>query len=129
MIPSKAVQEVDEKREKKNKLKRDYYHKNKILKWPPKEERPARKVAMWLSNMKRKYGLSKEDYNTLLLSQGGCCAICGAETDNNLFVDHNHSSGKVRGLLCRACNTGLGNFSDNEYFLFSAIKYLLKDGG
>lgn len=59
----------------------------------------------------------------MLADQQGNCLICG-ETMVKPYVDHDHSTGKVRGLLCRACNLGLGLFRDNQKYLLSAIYYL-----
>lgn len=76
----------------------------------------------------RKYNISLEDYDKILESQNGLCAICrGTETRVSklyLSVDHNHTTGKVRGLLCYNCNVGLGNFKDDKESLMNAIKYL-----
>lgn len=81
-----------------------------------------------LQNM---YGISLEEYNNLYLLQGECCAICKKHQKNftkNLFVDHCHVTGQVRGLLCHKCNSGLGLFEDSLTYLETAIKYLtLKD--
>jgi hypothetical protein len=77
--------------------------------------------------MKAKYGLSLEQYQVLLFSQGGACAICKfipGPGDNRLCVDHDHVTGKVRGLLCDRCNTGMGYFRDCPDFLNGGIKYL-----
>lgn len=77
-----------------------------------------------------KYGLTPEMYEQLLKDQKNSCAICGAESalrggkKYNLFVDHCHSTGKVRGLLCHTCNAGLGYFRDSEDLLLQARKYL-----
>jgi len=80
----------------------------------------------------RAYGISLEEYNALLLVQGGVCAICrsatkGTKSGKALFVDHCHITGKVRGLLCNACNTVLGKMQDSVERLQSAIVYLQKD--
>ena len=80
--------------------------------------------------LRRTYGITLEDYNRMLLSQNGVCAICkvaktGTE-DRRLFVDHCHTTGKVRGLLCNACNTILGRSNDSVERLLSAIQYLQK---
>ena len=79
----------------------------------------------------RRYGITLEDYNTLLEQQNGVCAICkNPETLTvkgkivNLSVDHCHDTGVVRGLLCRSCNVGLGNFRDDVNLLETAISYL-----
>ena len=77
--------------------------------------------------LKQKYGLSLEEYDTMLLEQNGCCAICGTDTpggNGRFHVDHCHSSNRVRGLLCARCNIGLGFFRDNTVVLARAIEYL-----
>jgi len=72
-----------------------------------------------------KYGITLEDYLGMVCRQGGRCAICGATSDR-LMIDHCHKSTKVRGLLCGACNTGLGMFRDNVSALNAAIIYLTR---
>ena len=77
------------------------------------------------NNLKRKYGLLFQDYNQLFELQNGKCLICNnIENKRLLSVDHDHKTGKIRGLLCSNCNTGLGNFKDNSILLEKAIKYL-----
>lgn len=77
-----------------------------------------------------KYGITIKEYNTMLKNQNGCCQICGSSTpcksrkDENLYVDHCHETGKVRGLLCNSCNRGLGYFKDNSNLLEKAKEYL-----
>lgn len=75
-----------------------------------------------------KYNLTEDQYEAMLVQQYYCCAICGKKhQDKNyhrLTVDHSHKTGKVRRLLCRDCNIGLGVFRDNLTFLQSAISYL-----
>lgn len=63
--------------------------------------------------IRRLYGISLADYNTMFEAQNGVCKICGTPPDSNgkikrLHIDHDHKTGKVRGLLCVTCNTGLG---------------------
>lgn len=77
--------------------------------------------------LKKKYGISLADYNKKLIEQNGKCAIC--EIDHTkclvgLSVDHDHSTGKVRELLCRECNSGLGKFKDRTETLLKAVEYL-----
>ena len=78
------------------------------------------------SALKKRYNISIEDYNQMFVDQNGVCAICKGKcvTGRNLSVDHNHETGKVRGLLCLDCNAGLGHFKDNKSILLEAIKYL-----
>ncbi len=70
------------------------------------------------------YGLSKIKYTAMLNEQYNLCKICFS--DKALNVDHCHTTGVVRGLLCRNCNHMLGNADDDVDILFNAIKYLLK---
>lgn len=71
------------------------------------------------------YNMTPAEFLALIESQGGCCKICGDVTPNQrLSVDHDHVTGRVRGLLCRSCNLGLGMFRDNASFLVRASKYL-----
>lgn len=73
-----------------------------------------------------KYGLDQQTYDALVASQNGQCAICGSEAP--LAIDHDHITNKVRGLLCRNCNIGIGHFRDSERHLERAIAYLKKTG-
>lgn len=72
----------------------------------------------------RRYGISKEQFFDMLNMQNYLCAICKDIIDESAHIDHCHSSGKVRGLLCANCNKGLGMFKDNVNYLKSAIDYL-----
>lgn len=74
-------------------------------------------------NLRYKYGVTLDWYNAQYEKQKGACAICGAEQDT-LCVDHCHSTGKVRGLLCSECNKGLGAFGDCSVSLRRAASYL-----
>lgn len=80
--------------------------------------------------LKSEYGISLEDYNLMLKQQEHKCAICNTdETDvyrQTLYVDHCHSTGAVRGLLCMQCNSGLGKFKDSLERLEAAKEYLRK---
>lgn len=75
--------------------------------------------------LRRKYGIGLDSYERLLKIQDGRCAICG-DTENGraLAVDHDHVTGKVRGLLCASCNNGLGRFRDDPGRLKAAARYL-----
>lgn len=104
---------------------KDKYQKDGLF-WCCKSCRiaPRRKIDLY-----RRYGISLRQYEKLLEKQSGVCAICGrhqAEFKNSLDVDHNHETGKVRGLLCPSCNRGLGNFKDNRGILIKAVQYLEK---
>lgn len=73
-----------------------------------------------------KFGITAKQYDEMLLSQGGKCKICNGLNANGirLSVDHDHTTGRVRGLLCNNCNLGIGYFMDNVGFLGGAIDYL-----
>ena len=70
-----------------------------------------------------RYGITREEFQTMYKDQKGLCGIC-SEYKKVLHVDHNHTTKKIRGLLCGHCNRGLGLFKDNKNNLQKAIKYL-----
>lgn len=75
------------------------------------------------------YGMTLGDYKALLEAQGGKCAICGTTNPGKgtrLHVDHDHTSGRVRGLLCNNCNRGIGLLQDSAEVLEHALEYLKK---
>lgn len=76
----------------------------------------------------KKLGVCNTQYEEMLVSQKGCCAICKTKLNSSRYtkfaVDHNHTTGEVRGLLCMACNTGIGLMKDSIIRLQSAITYL-----
>lgn len=82
----------------------------------------------------RRYGLKKEEYDKMNTKQEGKCAICGKNNIKKgktvaLFIDHNHKTGKIRGLLCHKCNILLV-LMDNNPELFPKMRdYLLKNKG
>ena len=81
------------------------------------------------SHLKEAYGITIQDYDRILASQGGKCAICKGGTSKRHFaVDHNHKNGQIRGLLCARCNTGLARFMDNITNLRRAVRYMKLDG-
>jgi hypothetical protein len=77
-------------------------------------------------NLKKRYNISLEEYDGMLVEQGFVCAICGKECRKNMYlsVDHDHETGLVRGLLCDDCNNGLAKFFDDVTLLQKAIEYL-----
>lgn len=86
--------------------------------------KPESKEAEYLRSLMRFYKMTPEEYKKLYEKQTGRCAICFGESKIKLCVDHNHSTGKVRGLLCKKCNSGIGLLQENTEFLYRAIKYL-----
>ncbi len=76
-----------------------------------------------------RFKLRPDQYDAMLESQGGGCAICGAskcKTGKRLAVDHDHKTGAIRGILCAGCNQGLGVFVDDPDRMFAAAHYILK---
>ena len=71
------------------------------------------------------YGLNENGYRALVKAQGQLCGIC--HKPKALVVDHNHTTDKIRGLLCRECNIALGLFEDNITFIRSAEGWLIHD--
>ena len=76
--------------------------------------------------LKLLYGISVDDYDEMLARQNGCCAICGSELigGQQTHIDHNHTTGKVRALLCGHCNRMLGQAREDPEILAKAIEYL-----
>lgn len=77
-------------------------------------------------SIKHRYGITYEDYMSLLKKQENKCAICeGHQQGKDFFsIDHDHNTGKIRGLLCNNCNRGLGLLKDSSSILENAINYL-----
>lgn len=127
--------EYDKARYESNKLKRRaankaYYEANK-------EKTKKRNKANYEANKRHylevaairkrrwSYGIEAAEYASLLEKQRGVCAICKKTCDGGaLCVDHDHVTGRIRGLLCKRCNSALGFFNDDEELLQRAIMYL-----
>ena len=77
-----------------------------------------------ISSRKRSCGISEKDYAQMLIDQDNQCAICKIQIGWEAAVDHCHDTNKVRGLLCRNCNLGLGGFKDNIETIRKAILYV-----
>lgn len=97
--------------EEERRYKKRYYLENKEkMRW---------------QKLHKRYGISVNEWEEMLLKQNSGCAICGKELDaRTAHVDHDHETGKVRGLLCRACNFALGQLQDNPALLRRAAEYV-----
>jgi hypothetical protein len=87
----------------------------------PEKHRAAYRRANW-----KKYGvdLTEAAYAAMVAGQGGRCAICRRKPDEALCVDHDHATRRVRGLLCKTCNSALGLLGDGPDLLRAALEYL-----
>ena len=102
--------------------------KAKSKKYPKSKEQIRR------TRLKHSYGITLEEYNKMFIEQGGVCDICkNPQTVQNfkgitssLAVDHDHNTGKIRGLLCSNCNTGIGFFEEDEKRILKVLEYLRK---
>jgi hypothetical protein len=98
------------------------------------KQRPEVQKTLWERNLWKNYKMSPQEFNDLWTSQSGQCAICyvamspRGRSSDSVVVDHHHGNGAVRGLLCQACNRGLGLFYDNPKYLQSAAAYLVNSG-
>lgn len=78
------------------------------------------------NHLLNKYGITAAKYDDMLESQNSACAICGKVKDRvRLAVDHDHDTGRIRGLLCENCNRGIGMFKHSATLLQNAIQYIL----
>lgn len=121
MYDKKAYKKFyDSNKERLREKSRKYYKENtpSILQRARDRHCPVKQKSR---DLKKKYDISLDEYNTLLSSQDYCCAICKREHSvfkRSLAVDHNHETGKVRALLCQSCNAGLG------YYELHKTKYI-----
>jgi hypothetical protein len=93
---------------------------------PPRRSEQERERARWAS-LKHCYGISRREWEALFVAQGKRCGICGRAdygAAKGWHTDHDHETGRVRGILCGACNRGLGQFGDSPDVLAAARKYL-----
>lgn len=76
----------------------------------------------------RRYGITQEQFDKMLVDQNNMCKICGSKfkSSKDTHIDHCHNQNRVRGLLCNKCNISLGQFEDNVDYMYNAIEYLEK---
>jgi len=117
---SKYPEAEAERRRKNAECGRKWYRKNRVklieqMKW---------------HRIKKVHGITKAEYESILVAQDRKCAICCSEEpgrqDRHFAVDHDHTTGKIRGLLCQKCNCGIGLLKDDIYLLEKALIYLRK---
>jgi hypothetical protein len=126
----KLSRNTPEQRAKRNVWARERRKKNPAeVKAVNKKWRLANRDKISISNrigqVKFRYGITVSDRDAMVAAQGGGCAICGREMKPP-HVDHCHETGKIRGILCRSCNSGLGQFHDSAELLLLAVLYLAR---
>lgn len=94
--------------------------------WLWRRESPTFRRSHWRLHLKKKYGITPEDYDALLSSQSGRCAACGQEPrpPTRFHLDHDHATGKIRGILCHHCNNALGFTGDSLERLRLLVAYM-----
>ena len=120
-LSSKCKECIKERRQKQKEYDKAYW-----LKWSGKNIAKLKERDRSY-NLKRKFNMSTDDYQKMLEQQGGRCATCDKEKSSNgkrLAVDHCHTTGKIRGLLCNECNTSLGLLKENTDILQELINYI-----
>ena len=111
-------------REKINEKNRSYYRRNEKFRKNQQERMRKYKRAWRLGKV---YGITEDEYQDMLDRQSGVCAICKSGDwgkKGSPHIDHDHLSGKVRGILCQTCNQAIGLMGDSTEKLMAAIKYL-----
>lgn len=134
------LKDLIKRREYMRKYSREWYHRSENhdrLKRKARDYRKEHRLRLlilnkkWRDSRKNKsenarlryiYGIGLADLSTMKKTQKGLCAVCGLKKP--LVIDHDHESGKVRGLCCRNCNSGMGLLKDSISMLKRAIKYL-----
>ena len=121
--------------EKKKKYEREYRNRPEAIESKKRREQarrklPEAKLKQREYNLIINYGITLKEYDSLYARQNGKCAICGTEQwgDRGPFVDHDHDTGEVRGILCSKCNYALGLFGDSLTLITLAAEYLKKSG-
>ncbi len=111
---------VDQKGRRTNKHCRECCKKQCLVRWHSRSQLDRQ------ASRSYKYGITPDQFKQMFETQQGKCAICNEEpkTKRGLHVDHNHETGKVRGLLCHGCNVALGSFKEDIGLLNKAIEYL-----
>lgn len=119
----------------------EYYRAKKREYWRRDKEKNADKrrsrynpEAAWAARLERNYGITAADYYAMLEAQGGVCAICKSpqpqtHRKKKFNVDHRHSTGKVRALLCSCCNSAVGHLRERVDLCHAVAEYLIKHNG
>ena len=121
-------------REERNKYAREYYalypekrrpYKDRVAYFKQYHSEKENKERERVGQLRRKYGITNEEYDEMFKKQDGRCLVCGETSDKVLCVDHDHKTGRVRGLLCYRCNTALGHLRDDPEIIMKLYEYML----
>ena len=119
----------EEQRARRAAYKAAYYQTNKVRIRERKQAGPPTSIEkMRQYSLKYNYGISPEEYAKMLHAQGNSCFLCGRPHGESmaerLCVDHNHDTGKIRGLLCRRCNVGIGYLQEDHELIRRTADYV-----
>lgn len=134
MTNAEYYREWRKKNPEKEKAKQDRYQLRNKEKLKERRQAYLKKKPQWSREfmLRKRYNLTIAEFDKMLEEQGGKCAICFATEPGgrgSFHVDHNHTTGEVRGILCASCNLMLGKTDDNTDKLKRAIEYLEKSQG
>lgn len=124
---AKSKERVLEYQKQYRKLNLDKVRQTKKI-WKAKNKEKVSDINRW-SKRKQAYGITKDQFFDLLEKQNNGCAICSKPVGISSAVDHDHDTGKVRGILCDPCNTSLGIFGDNLQGIMNVVSYLERASG
>mgnify|MGYP003626547506 CR=1 FL=1 len=129
MMNLEQKKEYDRKRnlENKDERRKNYLNnKDKIIEQSKKYYSQNKEMRRGY-RLKELYNITIDQYNKMFTDQKGCCKICErhqSKLSKRLGVDHNHTTGKVRGLLCDSCNTNIGKYNEDTKILNKMIEYI-----
>lgn len=121
----RASKKTPEARAKAAALARTPEYRQKNKEWIRKNEAHYKRN-QYDTRIRREYGISAEDVDAMRSAQDNRCALCSRPFSSHPHIDHDHTSGAVRALLCNKCNRGLGYFDDSPSLLSKALEYLAK---
>lgn len=122
----------EDQKEKRRIYKKKYFQKNKDKIYNRRKNNPINIEKRQQYYIKSRYGISLEQYKQMLIDKNYCCDICGYKQPPNatkmqkLYIDHDHKTKRIRGLICSNCNAALGYLRDNIAVVEQASKYLKK---
>lgn len=122
-----AVRNDPERLAKSREYRRDYQRRKRAA--FSEEEKEIEREKSRIAEMKKKFGIGTEEYERILAAQDYVCAICGSPSPRSsrkerFAIDHDHDTGKIRGVLCNPCNRGIGLLGDKVSRLQAAVDYL-----